>query len=153
MDWVHEVNSAAIEEEEEEVGAWDDVHGGDLPIGKVREARKEEVGFMQTRNIWSEVPTKECWDKTGRRPVSVRWVDVNKGGEERMEVRSRLVARDFKGGDKDRDDLFAGPPPLEAQQMLFSEAATRRKDGRFRKLLFVDDRKAHLNPKCEELGS
>ena len=27
MDWVHEVNSAAIEEEEEEVGAWDDVQG------------------------------------------------------------------------------------------------------------------------------
>ena len=67
-----------------------------------------------------------------------------------MLIRSRLVARDFKGGDKDRDDLFAETPLLEAKRMLFSRAATRRKDGRFRKLLFVDARKAHLNPKCEE---
>ena len=41
-----------------------------------------------------------------------------------MEVRSRLVARDFKGGDKDRDDLFAGSPPLEAKRLLLSRAAT-----------------------------
>jgi hypothetical protein len=27
---------------------------------------------------------------------------------------------------------------------------TRRKDGRVRKLLFIDARKAHLNPKCGE---
>ena len=27
---------------------------------------------------------------------------------------------------------------------------TRRKDGRRRKLLFIDARKAHLNSKCEE---
>ena len=50
MDWVKEVNSAAIEDEEEE-GAWDDVHGGTLPQEKVEEARKEEIGFMQGRNI------------------------------------------------------------------------------------------------------
>ena len=66
-----------------------------------------------------------------------------------MEVRSRLVARDFKGGDKDRDDLFAGSPPLEAKRLLLSRAATRRKDGRRRKLMFIDARKAHLNPRCE----
>ena len=29
-------------------------------------------------------------------------------------------------------------------------AATARHDGKFRKLLFIDMRKAHLNPKCEE---
>jgi hypothetical protein len=34
--------------------------------------------------------------------------------------------------------------------MLISRAATRRKDGRKRKLLFIDARKAHLNPKCEK---
>ena len=35
MMWVHEANSAVIEKEEEEVGAWDDVHGGGLPKEKV----------------------------------------------------------------------------------------------------------------------
>eukprot|EP00973_Karenia_brevis_P066918 9303405-Karenia_brevis.AAC.1 len=34
--------------------------------------------------------------------------------------------------------------------MLFSRAVTRRADGRVRKLMLVDARKAHLNPKCEE---
>ena len=67
-----------------------------------------------------------------------------------MLIRSRLLARDFKGGDKHIDDLFAGTSPLEAKRMLFSKAATSRKDGRLRKLLFVDASKAHLNPKCKE---
>ena len=82
MDWVHEVNSAVIEDwEEEEVGAWDDVHGGTLPQGLVEEARKEEIGFMQGRNIWSLRPIEDCWQDTGKAPVSVRWVDTNKGGK------------------------------------------------------------------------
>ena len=65
-------------------------------------------------------------------------------------IRSRLAARDFKGNDKDRDDLFAGTPPLEAPIMLFSRMATSTEWGRFRKLLFIDARKAHLHPVCTE---
>ena len=148
--FVNNQNSICDVELEEGSYAWDDVHGGALPVADVVAARKEEVGYMEKRGIWTKRPTKECWDKTGKAPVSVRWVDTNKGGMLEMIVRSRLVARDFKGADKDRDDLFAETPPLEAKRMLFSRAASRRKDGRFRKLLFIDARKAHLNPKCEE---
>ena len=78
--------------------AWDDVHGGGLPVEKVVAARGEEVGFMEDRGIWTLRPVAECWQKTGKAPVSVRWVDTNKGTSELVEVRSRLVARDFKGG-------------------------------------------------------
>ncbi len=39
-----------------------------------------------------------------------------------MEVRSRLVARDLKGNDKDWHDLFAESPPLEAKRLLLSRA-------------------------------
>ena len=69
-----------------------------------------------------------------------------------MEVRCRLVARDFKGKDKDRDDLFAATPPLEAKMMLLSRAATRETVGQTgpRKLLFIDAKNAHLNPRCEQ---
>jgi hypothetical protein len=88
--------------------------------------------------------------KTGKLPISMRWVDVNKGGSKRMEVRSRMVVRDFKGSDKGRDDLFAETPPLEAKRMLFSRAATRCKDGSMRKLMFIDVKKAHLNSRCKE---
>eukprot|EP00973_Karenia_brevis_P029839 4115594-Karenia_brevis.AAC.1 len=34
--------------------------------------------------------------------------------------------------------------------MLLSRAVTRRRDGRYRKFMFIDVKKAHLNPKCEE---
>ena len=111
----------------------------------------EEIGFMQSRRIWTEVPVAECHRKTGKAPVSVRWVDVNKGSAENLEIRCRLVARDFKGKhEKDREDLFAATPPLEAKRALISRAATRRRKGAIRKLLFIDARKAHLNPRCTE---
>ena len=105
--------SAAIVEGEEEVGAWDDVHRGVLPSKMVEEARKEEIGFMQGRNIWSLRPIEDCWQDTGKAPVTVRWVDANKRGKDEFLIRSRLVARDFEGNDNDRDDVFAGTPPLE----------------------------------------
>ena len=82
--------------------------------------------------------------------MSVKWVDTNKGTQADMMVRSRLVARDFRGSDKDRDDLFAGTPPLEAKRLSISTAAMRRKDRGWRKMLFIDVRKAHCNPRCEE---
>ena len=105
---------------------------------------------MVNREIWSQVPIGMCWDLTGKGPTSVRWVDVNKAGEGGMEVRCRLVARDFKGNDKGRDDLFVATPPLEAKRMLLSRAATITVGSCSRKLLFVDAKKAHLNPRCRE---
>eukprot|EP00973_Karenia_brevis_P061106 8498156-Karenia_brevis.AAC.1 len=61
-----------------------------------------------------------------------------------------MVAKNYKGGDKWRDDLFAEAPPVEAKRVLFSRAVTMREDGRSRKLMFIDVKKAHLNPLCEE---
>ena len=68
-----------------------------------------------------------------------------------MKVRSRLVARDFRGkGEKDREDLFAATPPLELLRMLISKTATiTSKSGR-RKMMFIDVENAHLNPECEQ---
>ena len=131
--------------DEEEKG-WDDVKDQELNAEDVRAARKEEVGYMEGRNIWSIKPLSDCWEKLGKAPVSVRWVDTLKADG----VRSRLVARDFKGNDKDRDDLFAATPPLESKRLLISRAATRINGQLKRKLLFIDAKKAHLNPKCNE---
>ena len=109
---------------------------------KVAEARKEELEYMKRRGLWKVVPTPE-----GITPVSVRWVDVLKA---EGITRSRLVARDFRGGDRHRDDLFAATPPLEAIRVLLSRAATETPSRTRRKLMFVDAKKAHLNPRCEE---
>ena len=144
-EWIREIKNQ-VEVDEDELKkrwsiAWDDVNGGVLDMSDVNKARKEEVGYMQQnrkhpdgmKGIWSLKPISECRNKTGADPVSVRWVDTNKGTVNDPFVRCRLVARDFKGNDKDRDDLFAETPPLEAKRMLISRAATRRIDGKKRK--------------------
>ena len=146
--WVCEIGVAVLEqdaERKEEVEIED--HADELSPGEIEEARGEEIEFLLNRKIWCEKPVQECWSKTGKAPVSVRWVDVRKGSGE---VRSRLVARDFKAGEKGRDDLFAATPPLEGKRLLVSRAVTRRKDGKKRKLRFIDAKKAHLNPPCHE---
>ena len=58
------------------------------------------------------------------------------------------MAPDFKGNDKNQDDLFASTPPLEAKKALFRMAAirmTERPGRRTMKMLFVHVEKAHLN--------
>ena len=52
-----------FEEEMSMEKAWHDVKGGELPIGKVKEARKEEVTFMQGRKLWDLKLEEECWEK------------------------------------------------------------------------------------------
>eukprot|EP00973_Karenia_brevis_P079649 11052296-Karenia_brevis.AAC.1 len=61
-----------------------------------------------------------------------------------------MVAKNYKGKDKGRDELLAETPPLDAKRMLFSRAVTKRDDGKQRKSMFIDVKKAHLNPVCEE---
>ena len=63
--WVNEIQEGVKEQDSE--GAWDDVHGGELPYDKVKAAREEEIGFMEERGIWTLKPISECWEKTGKR--------------------------------------------------------------------------------------
>ena len=103
---------------EEDGWEWDDVHGGEIDKAEVEAARQEEFKHMQMRGIWEVVPVQDCWAKTGGSPTTVKWVDTQKA----TGMRSRLVARGFKGKDRDREDLFAATPPLEAKRMLMSKA-------------------------------
>ena len=86
-------------------------------------AREEELDFMKTIDMWEKSSYEECYLRTGRGPVSTRWVDVDKGREGDSDVRSRLVARDFKvRGDGRELDVNASMPPLEAKRLLFRMA-------------------------------
>ena len=113
------------EEEEDERRAEDENesfynarNGKQLDPLKVREAREEEMIFVREIGVYDEVDLEECFEKTGRAPVSTKWVDVNKGTDDDEEIRCRWVARDFKPkGEKDRCDLFAAMPPLEAKKL------------------------------------
>ena len=63
--------------------------------------------------------------RTGRKPISCRWKDINEGDSERVEVRSRLVAREIK--QKSTDSYFAGTPPLALVRFVINRAATLSK--------------------------
>ena len=98
--------------------------------------------------MWEVVKTQECWDATGRPPISTKWFDVNKGDQHDYDIRCRLVAREKRGANS--DEFYAPTPPLEAKRLLFSEAATNRRYGKHeRKLLFIDVRKAYFNAEVD----
>ena len=74
---------------------------------------------MRKMAVYSRVPLEECWKKTKRKPIQLRWVDTRKSSGE---VRSRLVAKEFKNSI--RPELFAATPPLEALKMILSLVAS-----------------------------
>ena len=116
-------------------------------------ARAEEMEYMRRIGVYEEADEDDCWKLTGKAPISTRWVDVSKDDEGKMVIRSRWVARDFKPrGEKDREDLFAAMPPLEAKKILFRLATLQkpRADGAKLGLLMIDVKKAHLNGRCEK---
>ena len=105
--------------------AWDDVNNIELPIKEVKAARAEEMAHMKGK-MFKVVPRSECFARTGRAPISTKWVDTDKShGQGEMRVRSRWVARDFRTrGERDREDLFCATPPLELLRFLVSRMMT-----------------------------
>ena len=44
----------------------------------VAAARKKELEYFLTKSVWLKRPRQEARAKTGKPPISVKWVDVNK---------------------------------------------------------------------------
>eukprot|EP00973_Karenia_brevis_P003705 512331-Karenia_brevis.AAC.1 len=72
--------------------------------------------------VYKKVPISKCYQVTGKAPIGVRWVDVNKQDDINPKYRSRLVAKRFKR----RNDpyLYAATLPLEILRLIASKAAT-----------------------------
>ena len=100
---VEEDKSAELE------AAWDDVSGAALDPKEVRRARSEEIEYVHKMELYEKVPVEECWNVTGKNPISTRWIDINKGDASSPNYRSRLVAREINT--HKREDLFAATPP------------------------------------------
>lgn len=80
------------QEDEDSQWAVDDRNGELLDVKMVKEARNEEVKFMEGLGVWERSSLEECRRLTGKDPVSTRWVDIDKGRDREVEVRRRLVA-------------------------------------------------------------
>ena len=74
-------------------------------------ARQVELEYFNSKGVWLKVPRNQAREKTGRPPITVRWVDVNKGDESNPNYRSRLVARQLEAMGNSGDSFFA-PSPL-----------------------------------------
>ena len=69
--------SQEIRPAEDWMQTWD-VSGKVLNFEFVRVARKETIQYFHKMGVYTKVPTEECWNKTKKQPIGVRWVDVNK---------------------------------------------------------------------------
>ena len=97
----------------------DDVHDSkELRTDFVIKARQLEMEFFKKMGVYEKVPRTTA---KGHRITSIRWVDTNKGDQERPDYRSRLVGREIKKDN--RLDLSSATPPLEAMKILVSHYA------------------------------
>ena len=121
----------------------DEATGATLRRVDVAKARMEAMKWYEKFNAFEEVTDETCASRTGHKPSSCRWKDINKGDSERVEVRSRLVAREIK--QKGTDSYFAGTPPLTLVRYVISRAATLSKTGKRRQLMVLDAKRAFLH--------
>ncbi len=71
----------------------DDLSGQLLVDSLVHEAMNKELDYFDDKAVWELRPREECQQRTGRKPITVRWVLTNKGDDGAPNYRARLVAR------------------------------------------------------------
>ena len=135
------------------MSVWDDMSGKELDWSEVLKARMEEMDEFKKHNVYTKVSIEQCRQRTGKAPLKVRWVDINKGDQIHWEYRSRLVAKEINTGNE--LTLFAATPPWEAIKLLFSLAVTcgigwNSNNGRAmgKKIEVIDVRRAYFNAPC-----
>ncbi len=100
----------------------DEITGQPLIPELVHQARKKELDYFNSKGVWTKKLKAEAYSRTGKPPVTVRWIDTNKGDDLHPNYRSRLVARDIRRPGEEA--LFAPTPPLESLRTILSFAAT-----------------------------
>ena len=121
------VNEVAFEEPQWK-SYWDDLAGRELRKDLVEAARAEEISVLKKMEVWSKARREECFQATGRAPINLRWVDINKGDELYPKYRSLIVAKEIKIDN--RPELFAATSPLEFIKNLISRCARRQRRAR-----------------------
>ena len=94
----------------------DDLTGQLLNPELVKLSRSKEMEYFDGKDVLELRSIEECRRHTGKPPVTVRWVDVNKGDDANPNIRSRLVARQiWQAGE---EAIFAPTPPLDALRSI-----------------------------------
>ena len=101
----------------------DDQSGEPLVPERVWKARKEGMLYVREMQVYKKIDMSECVRKTGRKPIAVRWVYMNKCDAAQPNDRSRLLAKEFRGND-DRPERFAATSPSERLKLILSKLAS-----------------------------
>ena len=72
---------------------YDDITGKKIKTELVLKARAEQLGEVRKVEVYGKVPIQNCWNETGKDPIGVRWLTINKGDDENPEIRCRIVAK------------------------------------------------------------
>ena len=103
---------------------YDAVTGQALDARLVKKGKEEEMKWFEEMKVYEYVTKEQAYNDPEGVIIDVRWVVVNKGTTEEPKIRCRLVGREF--ADKgNRDDLFAGTPPLVSIRTLLSILSKR----------------------------
>ena len=127
----------------------DAITGAQLDPSLVAKVRNAELTFLIDQlNAFKYDTVDNCLKTTGRRPIPVKWVDVNKGDTRRPEVRSRLTVAETSTGPRSRlrtTRRHSRTPPCEALRWSFV-MSLRDKEDKSHVLMFIDITWAH--PHC-----
>jgi hypothetical protein len=103
----------------------DDVHGTALQAALVRQAREEELTWVRKEGIYIKVPLWQCYERAVEATLDTRWIDANKGDDDKPNYRSRIVVREIIARKKLAEQLpgvqlISATPPLKAFFLLVS---------------------------------
>ena len=90
-----EVNQEFEEDWTDIMDNFDDKTGRILDGKMVMAAEKEEVEFIEKLGVGEDSTEEECGRLKGKAPIDTKFVCVNKGSDDKPEVRVRLVTRDL----------------------------------------------------------
>ena len=94
--------------------------GVELDPKKVAAARATELAWVQRRRVYEKVDEPICYEETGKPPITLKWIDRNKGDlvrELKPQGQAALIPEHA---------LFPSMPPLEALKLMCALLVTLR---------------------------
>eukprot|EP00971_Amphidinium_carterae_P078308 1549134-Amphidinium_carterae.1 len=126
----------------------DTTSGQPLDATLVAQGCQQEMDFLHGLGAYEYSTITECVAKTGKPPVGVGWVYVNKGDSSAPNVRCRLVVNETKWRSTitDPSQTWSATLPYEALRFMVSLCMTPREGEEEYVLQFIDITRAH--PHC-----
>ena len=118
----------------------------------VAKARNTEMRFLVNElNAYKYDSVDNSLKTRRKRPIPVKWVEMNQGDTQRPEVRPRLAVAETKHrttlSEEDNAQTYSATPPCEALRLLVSFVMSPRDtDEKSHVLMFIDITRAH--PHC-----